>query len=47
MRLGIEVGKHTHDVAVEHGIKGVPISADLLVTVPRKSRLGSHKITSQ
>ena len=32
MRLGIEVGKHTHDVAVEHGIKGVPISADLLVT---------------
>ena len=31
MRLGIEVGKHTHDLAVEHGIKGVPISADQLV----------------
>lgn len=31
MRLGVEVGKHTHDVAVEHGIKGVPISADQLV----------------
>jgi len=31
MRLGIEVGKHTHDVAVEHGIKGVPVSADQLV----------------
>ncbi len=31
MRLGVEVGKHTHDVAVEHGIKGVPISAEQLV----------------
>ncbi len=31
MRLGVEVGVHTHDVAVEHGIKGVPISADALV----------------
>ncbi|MCY3832617.1 MAG: TIM barrel protein [Chloroflexi bacterium] len=31
MRLGVEVGKHTHDVAAEHGIKGVPISADQLV----------------
>lgn len=31
MRLGIDVGKHTHDVAVEHGIKGVPISAQQLV----------------
>ncbi|MDE2859828.1 MAG: TIM barrel protein [Chloroflexota bacterium] len=31
MRLGVEVGKHSHDVAVEHGIKGVPISADQLV----------------
>lgn len=31
MRLGVEVGQHTHDVAIEHGIKGVPISADQLV----------------
>lgn len=31
MRLGVEVGKHTQDLAVEHGIKGVPISADQLV----------------
>lgn len=31
MRLGVEVGKHTHDVAVGHGIRGVPISADQLV----------------
>ena len=31
MRLGVEVGKHTQDVAVEHGIKGVPISAGQLV----------------
>jgi sugar phosphate isomerase/epimerase len=31
MRLGLEAGQHTHDVAVEQGIKGVPISADQLV----------------
>ena len=31
MRLGIEVGKHTQDIAVEQGIRGVPISADQLV----------------
>ena len=31
MRLGLEVGRHTHDVAAEHGIKGVPISADQLI----------------
>lgn len=31
MRLGVEVGKHTHDVAVEHGMRGVPIAADQLV----------------
>ena len=31
MRLGIDAGKHTQDVAVEHGIRGVPISADQLV----------------
>ena len=32
MRLGLEAGKHTYDLAVEHGIRGVPISADQLVT---------------
>ena len=31
MRLGLEAGQYTHDVAVEHGIRGVPISADQLV----------------
>ena len=31
MKLGVEVGKYTQDVALEHGIKGVPISADQLV----------------
>jgi sugar phosphate isomerase/epimerase len=31
MRLGLEAGEHTHDVAVEQGIKGVPISAEQLV----------------
>lgn len=31
MRLGLEAGAHTHDLAVEHGIVGVPISADRLV----------------
>ena len=30
MRLGLEAGEYTHDVAVEHGISGVPISADQL-----------------
>lgn len=31
MHLGIEAGSHTFDVAAEHGIKGVPISANQLV----------------
>lgn len=31
MRLGLEAGKHTLDLAVEQGIKGVPISAEQLV----------------
>ena len=31
MRLGLEAGAHTLDVAVEEGIKGVPISAEKLV----------------
>jgi sugar phosphate isomerase/epimerase len=31
MRLGLEAGKHTLDLAVEHGIAGVPISAGQLV----------------
>ncbi len=31
MRLGIEAGSHTLDVAVEHGIKGVPIYVEQLV----------------
>jgi len=31
MRLGLEAGKHTLDLAVEEGVKGVPISADKLV----------------
>lgn len=31
MRLGLEAGPHTHDLAVEHGIKGVPISVNDLV----------------
>jgi sugar phosphate isomerase/epimerase len=31
MHLGIEAGAHTFDVAAEHGIKGVPISAGQLV----------------
>ena len=31
MRLGIEAGAHTLDVAVEHGIRGVPIAAANLV----------------
>jgi sugar phosphate isomerase/epimerase len=30
MRLGLEAGEYTRDVAVEHGIRGVPISADQL-----------------
>lgn len=32
MRLGLEAGGHTLDVAAEEGIGGVPISADKLVT---------------
>ena len=32
VRLGLDAGGHTHDVAVKHGIKGVPISAEKLVT---------------
>jgi sugar phosphate isomerase/epimerase len=31
MRLGLEAGEHTLDVAVKHGIKGVPIYSDQLV----------------
>jgi sugar phosphate isomerase/epimerase len=31
LRLGIEAGAHTFMVAAEHGIQGVPISADQLV----------------
>ena len=31
MRLGLEAGKDTLDLAVELGIRGVPISADRLV----------------
>ncbi|MGL4610355.1 MAG: sugar phosphate isomerase/epimerase family protein [Trueperaceae bacterium] len=31
IRLGIEAGSHTFDVAVKHGIKGVPIYSDQLV----------------
>lgn len=31
MRLGLEAGPHTHDLAVEQGIKGVPISIKDLV----------------
>jgi sugar phosphate isomerase/epimerase len=31
MRLGLEAGAFTHDLAVELGIRGVPISADQLV----------------
>ena len=31
MRLGLDAGTHTHDIAVEQGIRGVPISADQLV----------------
>ena len=31
MRLGLEAGQYTRDVAAEHGIGGVPISADQLV----------------
>jgi sugar phosphate isomerase/epimerase len=31
VRLGIEAGSHTLDVAVQHGIKGVPIYIDSLV----------------
>lgn len=31
MRLGLEAGEHTRDLAVEQGIKGVPISAAQLV----------------
>ncbi|MBN1580832.1 MAG: sugar phosphate isomerase/epimerase [Anaerolineae bacterium] len=30
MRLGLDAGQHTFDLAVEYGIKGVPISADRL-----------------
>jgi sugar phosphate isomerase/epimerase len=30
MRLGLEAGKQTHDLAVEHHVKGVPISAEQL-----------------
>jgi sugar phosphate isomerase/epimerase len=32
MRLGLEAGAHTHDVAVELGIRGVPVSAEQLVS---------------
>ena len=31
MRLGLEAGGDTLDLAVEHGVKGVPIGADALV----------------
>ncbi len=31
MRLGLEAGEHTRDLAVEQGIKGVPITAAQLV----------------
>ena len=31
MRLGLEAGAHTLDLAVKHGIKGVPIYSDQLV----------------
>jgi sugar phosphate isomerase/epimerase len=31
MRLGLDAGKDTHDLAVELGIRGVPISAQALV----------------
>jgi len=31
MRLGLEAGAHTHDLAVEQGVRGVPISIDQLV----------------
>ena len=31
MRLGLEAGEHTHALATELGIKGVPISAEQLV----------------
>lgn len=31
MRLGIEVGEHTLDVAVQHGIQGVPIYINQLI----------------
>jgi sugar phosphate isomerase/epimerase len=31
MRLGLEAGQHTLDLAVEQGVKGVPVSAEKLV----------------
>ena len=31
MRLGLEAGSHTLDLAVEQGVKGVPISIDALI----------------
>ncbi len=31
MRLGLDAGEHTRDLAVELGIKGVPVSADQLL----------------
>jgi sugar phosphate isomerase/epimerase len=31
MRLGLEAGKDTIELAVEHGVSGVPISAEVLV----------------
>jgi len=33
MRLGLEAGAQTLDIAAEHGIRGVPVSAEQLVTV--------------
>ncbi|MBC7234634.1 MAG: sugar phosphate isomerase/epimerase [Chloroflexi bacterium] len=39
MRLGIEAGAHTLDVAVEHGIKGVPVSAERLVSLGLEAAL--------
>lgn len=43
MRLGLEAGTHTLDIAVEQGIKGVPISADKLVTAGLQETLAPLK----
>ncbi len=40
MRLGLEAGAHTLDLAVEEGIKGVPIGADQLAEAGVKETLG-------